>query len=74
MIPAKDCDFSLRCGIMCEKRGDIMLKYEQLSEEMSLKIGNDRKNGSMPALGFDEASVIRRSNECDRANSSSLIV
>lgn len=51
-----------------------MLKYEQLSEKMSLKIGNDRKNGSMPALGFGEASVIRRSNERDRANSSSPIV
>lgn len=45
-----------------------MLKYEKLSEEMSLKIESDRKNGSMPALGFDETKVIRRNNEHDRAN------
>ena len=45
-----------------------MLKYEKLSDEMALKIESDRKNGSMPDLGFDEANVIRRNNDRDRAN------
>lgn len=45
-----------------------MLKYEKLSDEMSLKIERERKSGGMPALDFDETKVIRRNNERDRAN------
>lgn len=40
-----------------------MLKYEVLSDELAQRIELDRKNGTMPRLGFDESKAIRRRNE-----------
>ncbi len=46
-----------------------MLRYDTLSSELEGKIALDRKNGTMPALAFDDASVIRRyGSKRDNAN------
>lgn len=42
-----------------------MLKYEVLSEEISTKIREDRRNGTSPQVGCDHSQVIRR-RESDR--------
>ena len=44
-----------------------MLKYEQLSPEITEKIGSDRANNTLPQLAFDENKVLRRDNERDKA-------
>ena len=44
-----------------------MLKYEQLSPEITEKIENDRANNTLPELAFDENKVLRRNNERDKA-------
>ena len=36
-----------------------MLKYEQLSPEVTEKIENDRANNTLPQLAFDENKVLR---------------
>lgn len=45
-----------------------MLKYEHLSNEITERITNDIKDRAKPELGFDEANVIRRNTEKDKAN------
>lgn len=45
-----------------------MLKYESLSSELTEKIENDRHLGNLPDLAFDEAKVIRRDNNKDKAS------
>ncbi len=45
-----------------------MLNYEKLSDEMSTRIKNDRENGFVGNIAFDEANVIRRDNNKDKAN------
>lgn len=45
-----------------------MLKYESLSSELTEKIENDRHSGNLPDLAFDEAKVIRRDNNKDKAS------
>ncbi|MGN0450998.1 MAG: deoxyguanosinetriphosphate triphosphohydrolase family protein [Acutalibacteraceae bacterium] len=45
-----------------------MLRYEKLSEETELRIKTDRKNKTLPQMGFDEEKVIRRDNGRDKAN------
>lgn len=45
-----------------------MLKYESLSSELTEKIENDRHSGNLPNLAFDEAKVIRRDNNKDKAS------
>ena len=45
-----------------------MLKYEQLSSEITEKIESDRANNTPPELAFDENKVIRRNNERDKAS------
>lgn len=44
-----------------------MLKYEQLSPEVTEKIEKDRANNTLPKLAFDESKVLRRDNERDKA-------
>lgn len=44
-----------------------MLKYEQLSPEITEKIESDRANNTLPQLAFDENKVLRRDNERDKA-------
>lgn len=44
-----------------------MLKYEQLSPEITEKIESDRVNNTLPQLAFDENKVLRRDNERDKA-------
>ena len=44
-----------------------MLKYEKLSEKISNKIENDRLNNTSPDIAFNEADVIRRNTEIDKA-------
>lgn len=44
-----------------------MLKYEQLSPEITEKIESDRANNTLPQLAFDENKVQRRDNERDKA-------
>lgn len=44
-----------------------MLKYEQLSPEITEKIESDRANNTLPQLAFDENKVLRRNNERDKA-------
>ena len=44
-----------------------MLKYEQLSPEITEKIESDRANNTLPHLAFDENKVLRRNNERDKA-------
>jgi len=46
-----------------------MLQYEALSETTAKRIAEDTRQGTKPAVAFDEAGVVRRSNtERDRAN------
>lgn len=46
-----------------------MLKYEQLSPEITEKIESDRANNTLPQLAFDENKTLRRViNEKDKAN------
>ena len=45
-----------------------MLKYEQLSPEITEKIESDRANNTLPQLAFDENKVLRRNNERDKAS------
>ena len=46
-----------------------MLKYEQLSPEITEKIESDRVNNTLPQLAFDENKTLRRViNEKDKAN------
>lgn len=45
-----------------------MLKYERLSDEITEKIDNDRKNSFISEIAFDENNVIRRDNNRDKAN------
>ena len=45
-----------------------MLKYEKLSDEITVKIDNDRKNSFITKMAFDENNVIRRDNDRDKAN------
>lgn len=44
-----------------------MLKYEQLSPEITEKIESDRANNTLPQLAFNENKVLRRDNERDKA-------
>lgn len=44
-----------------------MLKYEQLSPEITEKIESDRVSNTLPQLAFDENKVLRRDNERDKA-------
>ncbi len=44
-----------------------MLKYEQLSPEITEKMESDRANNTLPQLAFDENKVLRRDNERDKA-------
>ncbi len=45
-----------------------MLKYESLSPEITAKIENDRKNGTVPPFAFDESKILRRDPERDKEN------
>lgn len=45
-----------------------MLKYEKLSDEMTEKIINDRKNNTQPQVAFCEDNIIRRYENRDQAN------
>ncbi len=45
-----------------------MLNYEKLSDEIAEKITADRKSNTPTGAAFDEALVIRRDNERDKAN------
>ena len=45
-----------------------MLNYQSLSAELTEQILADRKNGTLPMVGFDEVNVIRRNNQRDKAN------
>ena len=45
-----------------------MLNYEKLSDEMSARIKNDRENGFAGNLAFNEANVVRRDSNKDKAN------
>ena len=51
-----------------KKWGDIVLKYENLSVEMSNRITMDKDCGTAPLLAFDETKVIRRNMAKDKAN------
>ena len=44
-----------------------MLKYEQLSPEITEKIESDRANNTLPQLAFNDNNVLRRDNERDKA-------
>ena len=44
-----------------------MLNYEKLSDAMSAKIEEDRARDTVPKMAFDEAAVIRRHAERDKA-------
>lgn len=48
--------------------GDIVLKYENLSVEMSNRITRDKDCGTAPLLGFDETKAVRRNMAKDKAN------
>ena len=50
------------------KRGDTVLNYERLSDELSEKIKTDRENHAMLHTAFPEENVIRRDNSRDKAN------
>ena len=50
------------------KRGDTVLNYERLSDELSEKIKTDRENHVMLHTAFPEENVIRRDNGRDKAN------
>lgn len=45
-----------------------MLNYQSLSAELTEQILADRKNGTLPMVGFDETNTIRRNNQRDKAN------
>lgn len=45
-----------------------MLNYQSLSLELTQQILTDRKNGTLPMVGFDETNVIRRNSQRDKAN------
>lgn len=45
-----------------------MLKYESLSKELTEKIEYGRRMGNLPTIAFDEAKVIRRDNNKDKAS------
>lgn len=45
-----------------------MLNYQSLSAELTKQILADRKNGTLPMVGFDETNAIRRNNQRDKAN------
>ena len=45
-----------------------MLNYEKLSDEVSARIKNNRKNGFVGNLAFNEEDVIRRDNNKDKTN------
>lgn len=45
-----------------------MLNYKSLSAELTEQILADRKNSTLPMVGFDETNVIRRNNQRDKAN------
>ena len=45
-----------------------MLNYQSLSAELTEQVLTDRKNGTLPMVGFDETNTIRRNNQRDKAN------
>lgn len=45
-----------------------MLNYQSLSAELTEQVLTDRKNGTLPMVGFDETNAIRRNNQRDKAN------
>lgn len=45
-----------------------MLKYQNLSEQISQKIILDRQNNTLPQVAFNEENVIRRNPELDKAS------
>ena len=45
-----------------------MLNYEKLSNEISVRIKSDRENGFAEKLAFNEANVVRRDSNKDKAN------
>lgn len=45
-----------------------MLNYQSLSAELTEQVLADRKNGTLPMVGFDETNTIRRNNQRDKAN------
>ncbi len=45
-----------------------MLNYQILSAELTEQVLTDRKNGTLPMVGFDETNTIRRNNQRDKAN------
>ncbi len=45
-----------------------MLNYQSLSAELTEQMLADRKNGTLPMVGFDEVNAIRRNNQRDKAN------
>ena len=45
-----------------------MLNYEKLSNEISVRIKSDRENGFAGKLAFNEANVVRRDSNKDKAN------
>ena len=45
-----------------------MLNYEKLSNEISVRIKNDRENGFAGKIAFNEANVVRRDSNKDKAN------
>ena len=48
--------------------GDMVLKYENLSVEMSNRITMDKDSGTAPLLGFNETKAVRRNMAKDKAN------
>ena len=50
------------------KRGDSMLQYESLSEELTLRIREKRSRNPIDTPAFDEEKVIRRDMTKDQAN------
>ena len=44
------------------------LNYESLSQGVSERMQNDRKNNTLPPFGFCEENVTRRNSEKDKAN------
>lgn len=46
----------------------MVLKYENLSVEMSNRITRDKDCGTAPLLGFDETKAVRRNMAKDKAN------
>ena len=49
-------------------RGGNLLKYERLSDEMTQRIIDDRKNNTQPKVAFCEDDIIRRYEHRDQAN------